>query len=329
MTACCMSATFCSIRNSIRRALPIVGAVAMLATTLSAAEFTVDSADDGATVLVDGKLFTRYLIQSGAKPILWPVVGPTGKEMTRAWPMREGNTMEKTDHVHQRSFWFTHGNVNGVSFWDENKGHGQIVHQEFLERAGGSQATIATRNDWLGPDGKKICRDERRLYFGADADARWIDFQITIFADSEPVVFGDTKEGSFGIRTAGVLDVVRNLGGRIVNAEGFTNEPAWGKPSPWVDYHGPIDGQVLGIAILNHPQSFRYPTHWHVRTYGLFAANPFGLHDFYNDKAMDGSHRVEPGGSFRLLYRVILHQGDERQAKIAERFKAYAASAPR
>jgi hypothetical protein len=125
-----------------------------------------------------------------------------------------------------------------------------------------------------------------------------------------------------------VLDVERNLGGRIVNAEGFTNEPAWGKPSPWVDYHGPIDGQVLGIAILNHPQSFRFPTHWHVRTYGLFAANPFGLHDFYNDKAKDGSHRVEPGGSFRLLYRVVLHQGDERQGRIAERFKAYAASPP-
>ena len=292
--------------------------------TLSAAEFTVEKDDAGVTIKVDGQLFTRYLIKSGAKPILWPIVGPTGKEMTRAWPMREGNSDEKTDHVHQRSFWFTHGDVNGVSFWDEMKNHGDIVHKEFVQVAGGAQATIVTRNDWLGPDGKKICSDERTLRFGADADARWIDFDVTVFAGEGPTKFGDTKEGAFGVRVAGTMNVDKKLGGKIVNASGLTDDKAWGKASPWVDYQGPVQGETLGIAILNHPTSFRYPSHWHVRTYGLFAANPFGLHDFYNSKEKDGSHTMQPGESFSLKYRVVFHKGDENTGRIAARFADYA-----
>lgn len=299
------------------------GAMAWSVLTAGAADFKVEKSDDGVTVLVDGKLFTRYLVKSGAKPILWPVLGPTGKEMTRAWPMREGNPDEKTDHIHQRSFWFTHGAVNKVSFWDENKGHGDIQHLEFVKVEGGSQATIVTRNEWLGPDGAKICRDERKLVFGADSEARWIDFEVVVKAGETPVTFGDTKEGAFGVRVAGTMNVDKKLGGRIVNSRGQTDDAAWGKQAEWVDYYGPVQSETLGIAILNHPSSFRFPSYWHVRTYGLFAANPFGTKDFTKDEKQDGSHTIAPGQTMTLKYRVVLHQGDEQKGKIAERFTAY------
>ena len=113
-------------------------------------------------------------------------------------------------------------------------------------------------------------------------------------------------------------------GGKIVNSEGQTDREAWGKQAPWVDYHGPVDGETVGIAIMNHPSSFRYPTYWHVRTYGLFAANPFGLHNFVS-RDKDGSHTLQPGESMTLRYRVLLHKGDTEQAQIAEAFKKYAA----
>jgi len=38
-----------------------------------------------------------------------------------------------------------------------------------------------------------------------------------------------------------------------------------------------IDGKALGICFMNHPASYRFPTDWHVRNYGLFAANAFML----------------------------------------------------
>lgn len=304
-------------------ALPAVVA-ALSARAANAAELAATRHEGGVRIEVDGTLFADYLINTGPKPILWPVIGPTGVEMTRAYPMRvrEG---EKQDHPHQRSMWFTHGSVNGVDFWSENAGHGSIIHREFLEvSAGGSVAVIAARNDWIGPDGTKHCEDERRLVFSSGDDWRAIDFEITLRASERAVVFGDTKEGTFGLRVPTVMDVTSGMGGRIVNSQGQTNEQAWGQAAAWVDYHGPVGGEVVGVAILNHPSSFRFPTTWHVRTYGLFAANPFGLSDFRGTKEVDGSYRLEAGESFTLRYRVLLHRGDEQEGKVAEAFAAYA-----
>lgn len=303
-------------------ALFVIGSLAPL--PCLAAEFAVEQAADGVTVTVDGKLFTRYLIKSGAKPVLWPVLGPTGKEMTRAYPMREAGPDERDDHIHHRSFWFTHGNVNGVDFWAENKGHGNIVHRKFVKVAGGDHAVIVTTNDWIGPDGKKICEDERQLTFGANDHARWVDFNVTVRASDGEVKFGDTKEGSFGVRVAGTMKVTAKKGGAIVNSEGQRDGETWGKQAKWVDYYGPVDSETLGIAILNHPSSFRYPTYWHVRTYGLFTANPFGLHDFKGSAEYDGSHTMKKGESFTLRHRVLFHQGNEKTGRVADVFADYA-----
>ena len=292
--------------------------------SLSAQQLTLVKLDEGYDVQIDGQLFTRYLVRSGAKPILWPVVAPDGQEITRAWPMRE-ETDEKKDHVHQRSFWFTHGDVNGVSFWDEAQGHGTIAHREFVRAESlGDSAVLVTKNDWLGPAGELICSDLRTLTFGADDRWRWIDFDVTVSAVDKPVTFGDTKEGSFGVRLADTMRVELKNGSRIVTSEQLTDEAAWGKRAAWIDYSGPVGNSTLGVAILNHPDSFRYPTYWHVRTYGLFAANPFGVRDFHNDKNLDGSAKLAPGESFTLNYRVILHSGADT-ADVAKAFSAYAA----
>ncbi len=126
----------------------------------------------------------------------------------------------------------------------------------------------------------------------------------------------------FGIRVASSMDVTHKLGGLITNAEGLTDAKAWGKASPWVDYVGPVNGKTVGIAVLNHPGSFRYPTAWHVRTYGLFAANPFGSHDFGGSQP--GDYTVPTGESVAFRYRVILHEGDTKAARVDRSFAAYA-----
>jgi hypothetical protein len=297
-------------------------AVAFLSASLaSSAEFTLTKADDGVTVNLDGKLFTRYLIAAGPKPYLWPIISPAGKPITRAFPMDKVEG-EKQDHPHHRSFWFTHGNVNDVDFWSENPKHGTIKHREYLKVEGGATATISSTNDWSGPDGKKVCEDTRTITFRTGENSRIIDFDITFKASDGPIVFGDTKEGSFGVRVPTTMDVLSKKGGKIINSEGLTDDAAWGKPAKWVDYHGPVDGAVEGIAILNHPKSFRYPTTWHVRTYGLFAANPFGLRDFTKG-AGDGMHKVPAGETMTLRYRVLLHGGDEKAGKVAQAFEEY------
>lgn len=273
-------------------------------------------------VRVANQLFTEYLIDAGPKPYYFPVIGPTGAPYTRAYPMKQVAGEDK-DHPHQRSLWFTHGKVNGVDFWSEQGRHGSI--KETSRRAvveGPAVGLIRTTDDWLGPDGHKVCEDERVVRVYNTRTTRILDFDITVKATAGPVTFGDTKEGMFGLRVASSMDVKRKQGGKITNAEGVTDLDAWGKASPWVDYTGPVEGKTVGIAILNHPESFRYPTTWHVRDYGLFAANPFGWHDFGRPKA--GDYTVPSGESIAFRYRVIFHEGETSRASIPAFFQGYA-----
>ncbi len=290
--------------------------------TAGAAEITAEPCEKGVVVSIDGQLFTEYLYHADLEPklgpILWPIIGPTGEPMTRAHPMAEGPN-ERKDHPHHRSLWFNHGDVNGFSFWHKQR----IRHRELVKATSGERAVIATRNDWMAPDGKRVCEDRRELTFGVDGATRWIDFDVTVTASDGPVTFGDTKEGTMGIRVAGTMKVDAEPGGQIVNSEGQTDREAWGKRAAWVDYHGPVKGQTVGVAILNHPSSFRYPSYWHVRTYGLFAANPFGWHDFEGTDEKDGSHTLAPGESMTLHYRFLFHKGDGKEGKVAEAFAEY------
>jgi hypothetical protein len=300
---------------------PAVLTLAPVASSQSPTGLSILDRGPNLSVLLDQESWTEYRVDVGSKPIFFPLIGPTGDRYTRAYPM-EQVPGEDHDHPHQRSCWFTHGSVNGVDFWSEGAKAGRIKEtRRAIVSQGPVLARIATSDDWLAPDGAWICSDERTVTFYRTQEARVIDFEFTIHA-SGPLTFGDTKEGMFGIRVASSMDVARKGGGRITNAEGLTDDKAWGKPSSWVDYVGPVKEKTVGIAVLNHPGSFRYPTTWHVRTYGLFAANPFGWHDFGRPER--GDYTVSAGAKIVFKYRVILHQGDTNAANLAQAFSAYA-----
>ena len=100
-------------------------------------------------VVVGGKPLTEYLTDDGPKPYYFPVIGPTGVAVTRAFPMKQVEG-EDRDHPHQRSLWFTHGKVNGIDFWSELKGHGSIKETAKKTVAGGSAVgLIRTTDDWI------------------------------------------------------------------------------------------------------------------------------------------------------------------------------------
>lgn len=291
----------------------------------SGGSYSVEESPDGRVVLRDGEKIAEYVTRSGSKPILFPVLGPDGVEMTRGYPMRPAGPHERDDHPHHRSFWFTHGEVNGVDFWAEGANTGSIRHRDFAAAEGGSTARIATTNDWVDTDGNAVLSDERMFVFGDDGQHRFIDVDVTLRADHGPVHFGDTKEGTFGIRIAGTMKVDEKLGGTILTSRGEKDGKAWGTRAEWVDYVGPIDDKTYGITIMNHPSSFAFPCRWHVRTYGLFAANPFGEQHFVGGDASGGTH-LDEGDSLRLRYRVLLHRGTTEEAGIDEAWERYQAA---
>jgi hypothetical protein len=294
-------------------------------------EVTSERSERGVVIKIDGGLFTEYLTKAGQSPAMWPVIGPTGKPMTRSYPVGPPVKGETTDHPHHQSIWLTHDQVNGADFWKANVNGGgangpRIAHREFVRvESLGPTATLVTRNDWM--DGaKRVCEDERTVVFGTRPNGdRWIDFAITIKALDGDVTFGDTKEGTFAVRVADTMRVEGRQGGRIVNSEGQVDDAAWGLPARWVDYTGPVAGETVGIAIMSHPSSFRPVPRWHVRTYGLFAANPFGQRDFPRpEAAQQGTATIKRGDTLSLRYRVLLHRGATNPAELDAAFGQFA-----
>ena len=300
------------------------------------ADVTVDRSDRGYVVNMDGKLFTEYLAKAGTSPALWPIVGPTGKHMTRAYPFREKESPGTDDHPHHQSLWFTHDDVSTpqagrADFWKGNRNDAQpgigphVIQRKVVKaESDGKVATIVTENDWMKDD-KKMFEDERTVRFGQRQNGdRWIDFTITIKATEDDVTFGDNKEGTFAVRVPDTMAVDAERGGKIVNDQGVRNRAAWGIPASWVDYTGPIEGETLGIAIFSHPKSFRPNTRWHVRTYGLFAANPFAQEDFpKKELSNQGAYTIKKGDSITLRYRVLFHRGRTDEADIPAAYSEF------
>jgi len=283
------------------------------------------------SVSIAGHPFTEYHFLNTPKPYLYPLIGPSGAGMTRNFPMASPEG-EEHDHPHHRSLWFGHGSVNGVDFWNETPDSGRIVHDKFTGIRGGSdKGIIRSRNKWLAPNGNVVCTDERLMtFYNTGTNARMLDFEITIYADHGDVVFGDTKEGTMGLRVAETMRLNRPTGGlnpqsQIVNSEGARDAEAWGKRAKWCDYSGLVDGKIGGIAIFDHPLNPKFPTWWMARDYGLLGANPFGQHEFEKlSNPTVGNLRISAGQSVTFRYRFYLHNGTAEEAKVSERFEEFA-----
>lgn len=287
-----------------------------------------------ARVEFNGSLFAEYLGAGFAKPIVYPIIGPDGVNMVRNWPVKEnvaGAEGEAKDHPHHKALWYTHGNVNGVDFWAEGPGKGTIVPTGTLTvTATGTRttghATVATKNEWRNATGNPVLTDEQLITFHLLADDnRAIDYRVTLIASHGDVTFGDTKEGSMGIRTHPALNLKGTVAkGKAINSEGDADGKLWGKRAKWVDYWAPIGEKTVGVAIFDHPSNPRHPTHWHARDYGLIAANPFGIHDFEKKGKGAGDLVIKKGEKVTFTYRFLFHKGDVKTGKVAEQYEAFA-----
>lgn len=309
------------------------------------AGFTADKTPAGVTIKHGGTPFAEYVIGEANKPYLYPVFGPTGKAMTRAYPMQQVEG-EQFDHYHHRGVWFGHESINGINSWTERGSAtnglpddklsekqkaalakalphlGAIKHRAFREvSADANRAVIVSENDYLDAKGKKYLTEIRRITFRVEGGARLIDWDQEFIASDGEVTFGDAKDAGINIRVPTSMAVDTKKGGRLVLSTGITDKEAWSKRAPWADYSGPVGGEILGVALFNHPTSFRYPTSWHARTYGLLTANCFGTLD-KNDP--NGPHTLKPGEKLVLRHRFYFHSGDEKAGQVAAAYARYA-----
>ena len=270
-------------------------------------------------VTVNGQPFAEYRYgHFVCRPYLYPVLSTDGQRLTRGFPTEtfEGET---DDHRHHRGIWVAHGLVNGADLWTEWEGHGSMLQGgDPAISVGGDSDDIATIDaivGWYGPEGDRLLQELRSIQFQLRDNLRIIDHSSEIHAKYGDVTFGDTKEGGLiAIRMASSMNAKNE--GRIENSEGFVydsgqgEEETWGKRAAWVDYSGPVaNGDQWGFTVVDHWENPRHPTHWHVRGYGLFTANPFGVHDFEADDSIDESLTIKKGEVALFRYRIIVHPG--------------------
>jgi hypothetical protein len=321
---------------------------------LAAADVSITTAKDAIEFKAGSEVVAKY--QHGptvAKPYLYPVMAPGGIPVTRSWPIEKNRPGETNDHPHQKSAWFCHGDVipegielktrsankgdEGVDFWSEakdkdgNPRHGTIVCTKVGEPAqlAKNYAQVTTANEWRTPDGVKILDETRVLTLIDLPTGRLFVFEITLKATVCPIKFGDTKEGSFGVRVRDEIRMAKEkdkLGGDglLTNDAGKAGEKdVWGQVANWCDYSGPLDGKTAGIAVFSHPGN--PPAAWHARGYGLLAANPFGRDraGFPSQKGKTDLVRIEKGKELKLKYAVYAHTGDAKTGQVAEAYEGF------
>jgi hypothetical protein len=303
----------------------------------SKVDLVISEADKKVDVTVDGKLFTSFCWPENVyKPILYPVLTSAGTEITRGFPLRP-RAGEQNDHIHQIGIWFNYGNVNGFDFWGngyrgikEPKG-GEIRHLRIEDLNGGyGEGSLVSFEEWLDPKGKELLSEKTEYHFIANGTTRIIDRITTLTAADTTVLWKDTKEGMFGIRVARQLELPsvqgvilldadgqpaadknsknEGVSGNYRSSEGVTGESVWGTRAKWMDLFGMIGDEKISLVICDHPKNPGYPTYWHARGYGLFAANPFGWNDFTKGKEVF-NFAIQAGRSATFRYRVIISSG--------------------
>jgi hypothetical protein len=289
-------------------------------------------------ITIDGQPFTSYLWPTSLKkPVLYPLIADGGITVTRGYPL-EPRPGERVDHPHHAGLWFNYGDVNGFDFWNNSDAikvedqpkMGSITQTRIVSaKSGADRGELVVESVWMTGENKPILDQSTQYVFLHQGSTRIVDQIITLKA-LDRAVFHDDKEGVLGMRVASWLESPDEKGGTFMDASGkptkvesgasngasgvyLTSEgakggAAWGTRGRWCSLTGHAGDHTVTIAILDYPKNPGYPTYWHARGYGLFAANPLGR-SIFDPKQPAFNYTLEKGQAATFRYRVLLIPG--------------------
>jgi hypothetical protein len=301
-------------------------------------QFVEKPAEKQVDVLYNGKLLTAYCYyDSSRKPVLFPVNTVDGITVTRSYPFKLVPG-ERTDHPHHTGIWMNYESVNGLDFWnnstaiapDKRSQYGTIRHQQVVsKKTAGNKATLVTASVWVRPDNKVLLNELTTFDFTVQGNDFIIDRKSKLTAADTTVLFKDVKDGMIAIRVARELELPSkeatsflddkgnltkvppsgsDVSGMYYASNGLTGDSVWSSKGPWAMLTGKKGGQEITIGLIDHPKNVGFPTYWHARGYGLFAANPLGRKVFSNGKE-ELNYSLKPGASTTFQYRFVIHSG--------------------
>jgi hypothetical protein len=297
------------------------------------------------SITVGGKPFTEFVYtDTMEKPFLYPIYAADGQTITRGFPWNP-QPNDPTDHPHHIGLWMNYENVNGLDFWnnsfaiaaDKKKNYGWIRTEKILETESGAKGKLAYAADWTDQQKNLLLQEKTTFIFGAGDNVRVID-RVTTLTAAQDVSFPDAKDGMLGLRVAHELELpitetkeYKDANGNVtkvtapkditatgnyLTSQNKEGDAAWGTRSSWCMMYGRKGGDVISIAIIDHPDNVGYPTYWHARNYGLFAANPLGQKVFSVGKETL-NFKLKKGQSTTFRYRIVIASGKEKLSQQA------------
>jgi hypothetical protein len=320
-------------------AFSILNIVTAMAQNNQPVKVAKDGSQNKIDVFVGGKIFTSFLYPDNLeKPVLYPVHAANGTVVTRGFPLnpRPGDPI---DHPHHIGIWFNYENLNGLDFWnnsyaiakEKKSQYGWVKTDKILETKSGTTGKLAYHANWTNLQNETILEETTHFEFSGNANQRVIDRVTTLKAVKE-CTFTDAKDGLLGLRLAHDLQIpatedqkfTDNKGnvtivkagtdhipnGTYLTSEGKQGNDAWSTRGVWCKVYGKMGSDSISITIIDHPGNPNYPTFWHARGYGLFAANPLGEKIFTNGKSAKNLH-LAPGESVTFKYRIVVQDGKQ------------------
>ena len=288
-------------------------------------------------IFLGDKLFTSFLYPDTLeKPVLYPVYTAGGIDVTRGFPLHPKQG-DPTDHPHHIGIWFNYENVNGLDFWNNSYAipaakknqYGWIKTDKIIETKNGSIGILSYHARWTNQANEVLLEEVTKLEFSQVGHKRVID-RITTLKASTLVNFKDAKDGLLGMRLAHELQIPTTLdqkftddkgnvtivkggtdnipNGNYITGEGKQGNDAWSTRSSWCKVYGKMGADSVSVVIIDHPKNPNYPTFWHARGYGLFAANPLGENIFTNGKSSKNL-TLQKGESVVFKYRIVVDEG--------------------
>jgi methane monooxygenase PmoA-like len=289
-----------------------------------------------ADIAIDGQPFTSYIWPAALKkPVLYPLRTAKGTIVTRGFPLEE-RPGERVDHPHHAGLWFNYESVNGIDFWNNSDAikpenapkMGTIVHRSIVSaRSGSQQGELDVEADWVTFDRNVLLREQTHFVFRGGPGFRSVDRISTLRALDKKVDFKDEKDGLLGLRVVRALEIpsdkpevytdasghattvakLDNTGvnGTYLTSEGKKGDAAWGTRGRWCNLSAIVGDEPVTITILDHPLNPGFPTYWHARGYGLFAANPLGQ-KIFSEGQRELNFSLAPNASVTFRYRILI-----------------------
>ena len=278
------------------------------------------------------------------KPVLYPVYTANGTAVTRGFPLNP-LAGDPTDHPHHIGIWFNFENVNGLDFWNNSyaipaaKKHlyGWIKTDRIVQTTNGYKGSLTYHSNWTNQQNNILAQEVTQLTFSGTAHQRIIYKTTTITADTT-LLFTDAKDGLLGMRLAHALQIPTDKdqkftddkgnvtivkggadnipNGNYLSSEGKVGDSVWSTRGRWCKVFGKIANDSVSVIIIDHPKNINYPTFWHARGYGLFAANPLGEKIFTNGKSTKNL-QLKKGESIIFKYQIVVDDGKQTLSNAA------------